>query len=433
MKKHKINIVTLGCSKNVVDSEHLYTQLKASNYEVVHNSNKTDAHTVIINTCGFIKDAKEESINTILQFANAKDHGKLKKLYVIGCLTERYKTDLEKEIPEVDMYFGQESTKEILEALHIDYKQELIGERLISTPSHFAYLKISEGCDRTCSFCAIPLIRGKHKSVAFETLIHEAQFLAKNGAKELILIAQDLSYYGLDLYKQNRLAELLTELEKIDGIERIRLHYAYPAGFPEEVIGIMKRSAKICNYIDIPIQHISDNVLKAMRRGHTKQKTLDLIVKMRLEIPDIAIRTTLLVGHPGETEQDFEELKEFVRAMRFDRLGLFTYSPEENTHAGDNLEDLIPEEVKQQRAEEIMAIQQEISLEKNRAMVGKTYKVLIDRKEGDYFVGRTEYDSPEVDNEVLITSGNSQPAIGKFYNVNITQADDFDLFGRIIE
>lgn len=432
MKKHKINIVTLGCSKNVVDSEHLYTQLKASNYEVVHNSNATDAHTVIINTCGFIKDAKEESINTILQFANVKEHGKLKRLYVIGCLTERYKTELEKEIPEVDMYFGQESTKEILEALHIDYKQELIGERLISTPSHFAYLKISEGCDRTCSFCAIPLIRGKHKSVAFETLVHEAQYLAKNGAKELILIAQDLSYYGLDLYKKNRLAELLTELEKIDGIERIRLHYAYPAGFPEEVIGIMKRSEKICNYIDIPIQHISDKVLQAMRRGHTKQKTLDLIVKMRLEIPDIVIRTTLLVGHPGETEQDFEELKEFVRAMRFDRLGVFTYSPEENTHAGDNLEDTIPEEVKQQRAEEIMAIQQEISLENNRARVGKTYKVLIDRKEGDYFIGRTEYDSPEVDNEVLITSGNSQPAIGKFYNVNITKADDFDLFGEIV-
>lgn len=427
----KINIITLGCSKNLVDSENLATQINNKNIEFTFDKFNFDADTVIINTCGFIADAKEESINTILEFAEAKKSGKIENLYVMGCLSERYKDDLAKDIPEVDEYFGVNDMQEIVEQLHIDYKKELLGERVISTPSHFAYLKISEGCDRTCAFCAIPLIRGKHISVPQEILISQAENLAKKGVKELILIAQDLSYYGLDIYKKQKLPELVEKLSEIKGIEIIRLHYAYPANFPEDILTVMHEKKNIAKYLDIPFQHISDNVLARMKRRYNKQKTISLINKIRKEVPGIAIRTTILVGFPGENESDFEELKVFIKEMRFDRLGVFTYSEEENTYGGDNYEDDVPEEVKQARADEIMEIQQNISYEINQKKIGKLFKVIIDKETEDYYIGRTEFDSPEVDNEVLIKK-EKDLKIGEIYTIKIISAEEFDLYGELV-
>ncbi len=426
----KINIITLGCSKNTVDSETLATQLGAGNIEFVFDNYNYNTKTVVINTCGFIADAKEQSINTILNFAKAKTDKQIDNLYVIGCLSERYKEYLEKEIPEVDNYFGVNNLKEIVETLKVDFKKELLGERVISTPKHYAYLKISEGCDRKCSFCAIPLIRGKHKSVTMELLIKQAKNLAKGGVKELILIAQDLSYYGLDIYKKQKLPELIDKLSNIKGIKRIRLHYAYPANFPSEVIEIMKKHKNICKYIDIPFQHINNNVLKKMKRGHDKKLIFKLIEKFRTEIPNIAIRTTIIVGYPGETEDNFDELKEFVKKIKFERLGVFTYSEEEDTFAGNNFDDNITDKIKQARADEIMQIQQQISLELNKNKIGKIYEIVIDREEHDFYIGRTEFDSPEVDNEVLINK-NIKLQIGNYYNVKITDAGDFDLYAEL--
>ncbi len=426
-KKNKINIVTLGCSKNLYDSEVLMGQLKANQKEVVHEE---EGNIVVINTCGFIENAKEESINTILEFVERKEEGEVDKVFVTGCLSERYKPDLEKEIPNVDQYFGTRELPLLLKALGADYKKELVGERLSTTPQHFAYLKIAEGCDRPCSFCAIPLMRGGHKSTPIEDLVTEAQKLAAKGVKELLLIAQDLTYYGLDLYKKRALADLLKELVKVEGIQWIRLHYLFPTGFPEDVLDLIRKEPKICNYIDIPLQHIADPVLKSMRRGTTKERTDKLLHLMREKVPGIAIRTTLIVGYPGETEEDFEVLKEWVREMRFERLGVFTYSHEENTHAY-NLEDDVPAEIKQERANEVMAIQQKISAEHNQAMVGQKYRVLIDRKEGDFFIGRTELDSPDVDNEVLVEA--DYLPTGEFVEVEITSAEDYDLFAVVVE
>ena len=426
----KINIVTLGCSKNTVDSEQLGGQLSASGLEIIYDQYNYNAETVVINTCGFINDAKEESVNTILDFAQAKTEGKIKHLYVMGCLAERYKKDLEKDIPEADEFFGVNNLKEVVETLQADYRKELIGERKLSAASHFAYLKISEGCDRHCSFCAIPLIRGKHRSIPLEDLISEAQKLADKGVKELILIAQDLSYYGLDLYKKPMLPELLEKLAKIKNLGRIRLHYAYPALFPEAVFKVMREHKNICNYIDIPLQHISDKMLKIMRRGYGKEKTLDIINKFRKEVPGVALRTTLLVGHPGETEADFQELIDFVNEQKFERLGVFTYSHEEDTHAGDTMQDSIPEKEKNRRAELIMDIQKKIAYEHNAEKIGKVFEVLIDREDDDFFVGRTEFDSPEVDNEVLIEKSKNMQR-GEFYNIEITDAGDYELFGKL--
>lgn len=428
LKKNKINVITLGCSKNVYDSEVLMGQLKASGKDVVHEE---EGNIVVINTCGFINNAKEESINTILEFMQKKEDGEVDKVFVTGCLSERYKPDLQKEIPNVDAYFGTTELPSLLKALGADYRHELIGERLTTTPKNYAYLKIAEGCDRPCSFCAIPLMRGKHKSTPIEHLVTEAEKLADNGVKELILIAQDLTYYGLDLYKKRNLAELLEALVKVDGIEWIRLHYAFPTGFPMDVLDVMNREAKICNYLDIPLQHISDSILKSMRRGTTKEKTTKLIQEFRTIVPNMTIRTTLIVGYPGETEDDFQTLKEWVREMRFERLGCFTYSHEENTHAY-NLEDDVPEDVKQQRANEIMELQSQISWELNQEKIGKTFKVVIDRKEGTYFVGRTEFDSPDVDNEVLIDASKVYLKTGEFTTVKITEAADFDLFAEVV-
>ena len=428
LKKNKINVVTLGCSKNVYDSEVLMGQLKASGKDVAHEE---EGNIVVINTCGFINNAKEESINTILEFMQKKEDGEVDKVFVTGCLSERYKPDLQKEIPNVDAYFGTTELPSLLKALGADYKHELIGERLTTTPKNYAYLKIAEGCDRPCSFCAIPLMRGKHKSTPIEHLVTEAEKLAANGVKELILIAQDLTYYGLDLYKKRNLAELLEALVKVDGIEWIRLHYAFPTGFPMDVLDVMNLEPKICNYLDIPLQHISDSILKSMRRGTTKEKTTKLIQEFRAIVPNMTIRTTLIVGYPGETEDDFQTLKEWVREMRFERLGCFTYSHEENTHAY-NLEDDIPEEVKQQRANDIMELQSQISWELNQEKIGKTFKVVIDRKEGTYFVGRTEFDSPDVDNEVLIDATKVYLKTGEFTTVKITDAADFDLYGEVV-
>lgn len=427
LKKNRINVVTLGCSKNVYDSEVLMGQLKASGKDVVHEQ---DGNVVVINTCGFINNAKEESVNTILHYMQKKEDGEVDKVFVTGCLSERYKPDLEKEIPNVDQYFGTTELPSLLKALGADYKHELIGERLTSTPKNYAYLKIAEGCDRPCSFCAIPLMRGKHKSTPIEDLVIEAEKLAASGVKELILIAQDLTYYGLDLYKKRNLAELLENLVKVEGIEWIRLHYAFPTGFPMDVLDIMNREPKICNYLDIPLQHISDSILKSMRRGTTKEKTTKLLKEFRAKVPEMTIRTTLIVGYPGETEEDFEILKEWVKEMRFERLGCFTYSHEENTHAY-NLEDDVPEEVKLQRANEIMEIQSQISWELNQEKIGKAYKVVIDRKEGNYFVGRTEFDSPDVDNEVLIDATKTYLKTGEFTTVKITEAEDFDLYAEV--
>lgn len=429
LKKNKINVITLGCSKNVYDSEVLMGQLKASGKEVVHEE---EGNIVVINTCGFINNAKEESVNTILEYMHKKEEGEVDKVFVTGCLSERYKPDLQKEIPNVDQYFGTTELPGLLKALGADYKHELIGERLTTTPKNYAYLKIAEGCDRPCSFCAIPLMRGKHKSTPIENLVTEAEKLAANGVKELILIAQDLTYYGLDLYKKRNLAELLENLVKVEGIEWIRLHYAFPTGFPMDVLDLMNREPKICNYLDIPLQHISDSILKSMRRGTTKEKTTKLLKAFRAAVPDITIRTTLIVGYPGETEEDYQTLKEWVKEMRFERLGCFTYSHEENTHAF-NLEDNVPQEVKQERANEIMEIQSQISWELNQEKIGKEFKVVIDRKEGEYFIGRTESDSPDVDNEVLIEASKTYLKTGEFAYVKITDAADFDLYAEVVK
>ncbi len=432
-KPKKINVITMGCSKNLVDSEHLMAQLQANKIEVMHQTDDLDYDAVIINTCGFIADAKEESIEMILDAVDAKKSGDIEKVYVMGCLSERYKKELPYEIDEVDGFFGATDADliKITEDLGAKYKKELIGERVLTTPSHYAYLKISEGCDRTCSFCAIPKIRGKHKSVAKEILIREATFLAEKGVKELILIAQDLVLYGIDIYKKQALAELLKELVQIPGIEWIRLHYTYPTNFPLDVLKLMKEETKINNYIDIPLQHINDRILKSMKRNHDTELTRDLVKAMRAEVPNIAIRTTFIVGYPGETPEEFEQLKEFVRESRFDRMGVFTYSPEENTSAFDIADD-VPEEIKNSRKEELMHIQEEISLENNQNRLGKEYRVLIDRIESDYFIGRTEFDSPEVDNEVLIEYDSCDLEIGEFYTVRINSVDSFDLFAELV-
>lgn len=426
IKKNTINVVTLGCSKNVYDSEVLMGQLKAGGKEVVHEK---EGNIVVINTCGFINNAKEESINTILDYVQQKEAGLVDKVFVMGCLSERYKPDLEKEIPDVDQYFGTSELPALLKVLGADYKHELIGERLTTTPKNYAYLKISEGCDRPCSFCAIPLMRGSHISTPIEDLVTEAEKLAAKGVKELILIAQDITYYGLDLYKKRALADLLRALVKVEGIEWIRIHYAFPTGFPMDVLEVMKTEPKICNYLDIPLQHISDKILTSMKRGTTQEKTTKLLNKFREAVPEMAIRTTLIVGYPGETEEDFQALKEFVKTMRFDRLGCFTYSHEENTTAYE-LADDVPEEVKLQRANEIMELQSQISWELNQAKVGKVFRCLIDRKEGNYFVGRTEYDSPDVDNEVLIDAKKHYVKIGDFTDVKIIEAADYDLYAE---
>ena len=426
LNKNKINVITLGCSKNTYDSEVLMGQLKASGKDVVHEQ---EGNIVVINTCGFINNAKEESINTILEYVDKKENGIVDKVFVTGCLSERYRPDLEKEIPNVDQYFGTTDLPLLLKALGADYKHELLGERLTTTPKNYAYLKIAEGCDRPCSFCAIPIMRGKHVSQSIEKLVKEAEGLAKNGVKELILIAQDLTYYGLDLYKKRNLAELLENLVKVEGIEWIRLHYAFPTGFPMDVLDLMKREPKICNYIDIPLQHISDNILKSMRRGTTKEKTTKLLKDFRAAVPGMTIRTTLIVGYPGETQEDFETMRDWVQEMKFERLGCFTYSHEENTHAY-LLEDDVPEDVKQARAAEIMDLQSQISWDLNQEKVGQTFKCIIDRKEGQYFVGRTEFDSPDVDNEVLIDASKFYVKTGDFVNVKIIDATEFDLYGE---
>ena len=426
IKKNKINVVTLGCSKNIYDSEVLMGQLRANNKEVVHEE---EGNVVVINTCGFIDNAKEESVNTILEYVKRKEQGDVDKVFVTGCLSERYKPDLEKEIPDVDAYFGTTDLPALLKVLEADYKHELLGERLVTTPKSYAYLKIAEGCDRPCSFCAIPIMRGKHRSKPIGELVDEAKNLAAKGIRELILIAQDLTYYGLDLYKKRNLADLLRELVKVDGIEWIRLHYAFPTGFPMDVLEVMREEPKICNYIDIPLQHISDSVLKSMRRGTNMDKTNRLLESFREQVPGIAIRTTLIVGYPGETEKDFAELKEWVRSTRFDRLGCFTYSHEENTHAF-SLDDDVPEAVKKQRANEIMEIQSQISWELNQEKIGKVYRCIMDRKEGNHFIGRTEQDSPDVDNEVLIDAAEHYLKIGEFVDIEITAATDFDLYGK---
>ncbi len=432
LKKNKVNVVTLGCSKNLVDSEVLMGQLKANKFEVEHEGTSDDHQVVIINTCGFVDNAKQESIDTILRYVEAKKEGAVEKVYVTGCLSERYKKDLEKEIPEVDAYFGTRELPKILKTLKADYKHELVGERLLTTPQHYAYFKISEGCDRPCSFCAIPLMRGGHVSVPIEELAGRAKTLAAKGTRELLLIAQDLTYYGLDIYKKRQLASLVDQLSDVEGIDWIRLHYAFPSGFPMEVLDVMKARPNVCNYLDMPLQHISDNMLTSMRRGITKQKTIDLVNKIRDKVPDIALRTTLIAGYPGETEKDHEEMLKWVEETKFERLGIFTYSHEENTHA-HLLKDDVSEKIKRKRADAVMAVQQEISHQLNQQKIGQTFKVLFDRKEGEFFIGRTEFDSPDVDNEVLVKADeNTYLRIGDFANVTITEATDFDLYGTLI-
>jgi ribosomal protein S12 methylthiotransferase len=431
LKKNKVNVVTLGCSKNLYDSEVLMGQLKANRFDVVHESSEEDAGIVIINTCGFIDNAKQESIDTILRFAEAKERGQLDKVYVTGCLSERYKPELEKEIPEVDAWFGTRDLPRLLKTLKADYKHELVGERLLTTPAHFAYFKISEGCDRPCSFCAIPLMRGGHVSIPMEQLVEQAKNLARNGTRELLLIAQDSTYYGLDIYKDRKLAELMRRLSDVEGIEWIRLHYAFPSGFPLDVLEVMNERSNICNYLDMPLQHVSNSMLKQMRRGTTREKTTELVNTIRSRVPGIALRTTLISGFPGETESDHQEVLDWIQQMQFERLGVFTYSHEEQTHAYSFADD-VPAEVKQQRAAEIMEVQEGISAALNEKKVGKTFKVLIDRKEGAYFIGRTEFDSPEVDNEVLIEANDAQYlAPGSFVNVRIDRSEAFDLFGTV--
>ena len=430
-KQTKVNIVTLGCSKNLVDSEVLLTQLRGNGVNAVHESKDDDANVVVINTCGFIDNAKQESIDTILRYVDAKEEGVVDKVYVTGCLSQRYKDDLEKEIPEVDAWFGTRDLSRMLKVFKANYKQELVGERILTNPSHFAYLKISEGCDRPCSFCAIPIMRGGHISRPMDELVLEASNLAKNGTKELLLIAQDSTYYGLDLYKKRNLAELLQRLSDVEGIDWIRLHYAFPTGFPMDALDVMAERSNICKYIDIPLQHGSTRMLQLMRRGTTREKTEDLLLKIRDKVPGIAIRTTMIVGHPGETEADYQELTDFVEKSRFDRMGVFAYSHEENTHSY-SMPDDVPAEVKQQRLDDIMEVQQNISLDLNTNKIGKTYKVLIDRKEGGNFIGRTEFDSPEVDNEVIIESPDNYLRIGDFVNVKVTSASEFDVTGEVM-
>lgn len=429
-KKNVINVVTLGCSKNIYDSEVLMGQLKANGKEVRHEAE--EGNIIVINTCGFIDNAKQESIDTILDFVQKKEEGTVDQVFVTGCLSERYKPDLEKEIPDVDQYFGTRDLPKLLKALGADYKHELVGERLTTTPQHFTYMKIAEGCDRPCSFCAIPLMRGGHKSTPIEDLVTQAEKLAAKGVKELILIAQDLTYYGLDLYKERKLADLLRALVKVEGIEWIRLHYLFPTGFPEDVLDVIREEPKVCKYIDIPLQHISDPVLKSMRRGTTMERTNRLLDAMREKVPGIAIRTTLIAGYPGETEEDFRTMADWVREQKFERLGVFTYSHEENTHAY-HLEDDVPDDVKRERADAIMAIQQEISWDKNQELVGKTFRVLVDRVEGEHFVARTEFDSPDVDNEVLIPAKDTYLRVGDFAEVRILEATDYDLMGEVVE
>lgn len=428
----KINVITLGCSKNTVDSEHLMARLAAAGYEVVFDSERVDADTVVINTCGFIGDAKRESIETILAAAAAKQAGRIKHLFVIGCLSERYADELRAEIPEVDDYFGARDWSGIIAALGAESRDDLATERMLTTPDHYAYLKISEGCNWLCGYCAIPLIRGKHVSVPIETVLEEARWLAARGVRELMVIAQDTTYYGIDLYGRRRLSDLLAELCRIDGIEWVRLHYAYPASFPDEVIDTMAREPKICKYLDIPFQHISDRMLSAMKRRHTKAEAMDLIRRLRERIPDIALRTTLLVGYPTETEADVAELEEFVREVRFDRLGVFPYSEEEGTYSAENLPDDVPDEEKQRRADRIMALQERISLENNLARVGRVMRVVVDSRQGDYYVARSEYDSPEVDQEILIPAAGRRLLRGRFYDVRVTGAEDYDLYAEAI-
>jgi ribosomal protein S12 methylthiotransferase len=430
LKKNKVNVVTLGCAKNIFDSEVMMAQLKANDYQVEHESEDQDASIVIINTCGFIDNAKEESINTILAWAKEKEKGNVDKVLVTGCLGERYRDVLEKDIPEVDGIFGTRELPRLLKTLKADYKHELVGERLLTTPSHYAYFKIAEGCDRPCSFCAIPLMRGKHTSTPMEDLVNQAKGLAKNGVKELILIAQDLTFYGLDLYKDRKLSDLLKHLSDVEGIDWIRLQYAYPSGFPLDVLDVMNERDNICKYLDMPLQHGTTKMLQAMRRGITREKTDDLIATIRDRVNNIALRTTLITGFPGETEDDFKELKDWVQKTEFDRLGVFTYSHEENTHAF-TMKDDVPVRVKKKRANEIMEIQSEISLKKNQAKVGQEVKVLIDRAEGEYFIGRTQYDSPEVDNEVIIHSPDNYLRIGDFVQAVVTDAEMYDLFAEL--
>ncbi len=430
LKKDKVNVITLGCAKNLVDSEVMITQLKGNGINTAHESVKDDANVVVINTCGFIDNAKQESIDTILRFADAKTEGKIEKLYVTGCLSQRYKDELEKDIPEVDAYFGTMELPLLLRKFNADYKHELVGERITTTSRHYAYMKISEGCDRPCSFCAIPLMRGKHRSRSIEELVQETKNLAKNGTKELLLIAQDSTYYGLDLYQKRNLADLLKNLSDVEGIEWIRLHYAFPSGFPLDVLDVMAERSNICNYLDMPLQHGSNEMLKLMRRGITRQKTEALLHIIREKIPNITLRTTLIAGHPGETQTEFDEMMDFVEKSRFDRLGIFAYSHEEGTHSF-SMKDDVPEKVKQKRVQEVMDLQERISLEKNQEKIGKTLKVMIDRKEGDYFIGRTEADSPEVDNEVLIPAQNQYLRIGDFTDIEIADAEAFDLFGAV--
>lgn len=432
LKKDKVNIVTLGCSKNLVDSEVMLTQLKGNGINTTHEAQNDDANIIVINTCGFIDNAKQESVDTILRYVDAKEEGLVDKVYVTGCLSHRYKDDLEKEIPQVDAFFGTMELPALLKKFKADYKHELVGERITTTSNHYAYLKIAEGCDRPCSFCAIPLMRGGHRSRPIEELVLEAKNLARNGTKELLLIAQDSTYYGLDLYKKRNLADLMRNLSDVDGIDWIRLHYAFPTGFPMDVLDVMAERDNICNYLDIPLQHGSTNMLKLMRRGTTREKTEVLLDKMRQRVPDIGIRTTLIAGHPGETEADFTDMVDFVEKSRFDRLGIFTYSHEENTHSY-TFEDDVPEEVKQERANHVMEIQEEISREINEKKIGKTLKVLIDKKESGNFVGRTEHDSPEVDNEVLIDAKAHYLRVGDFANIKITDATEFDLYGEPVD
>jgi ribosomal protein S12 methylthiotransferase len=432
LKKNKVNVVTLGCSKNIYDSEVLMAQLKANKFDVEHEAKQDDSEIVIINTCGFIDNAKQESIDTILRYAQAKKEGQVDKVYVTGCLSQRYKDELEKEIPEVDAYFGTRELPRMLKTLKADYKHELVGERLLTTPSHYAYFKIAEGCDRPCSFCAIPIMRGAHRSTPIEDLVKQAESLAAKGVKELMLIAQDLTYYGLDIYKKRALAELVDRLADVEGIEWIKLHYAFPTGFPMDVLDVMRNRSNVCNYLDMPLQHGSSRMLKAMRRGTTREKTEKLIADIRDRVPGIAIRTTLIAGYPGETEEDFQEMYDWVEKSRFERLGIFTYSHEENTHA-HKFEDDVPADLKRERADAIMELQSGISYDLNQKHIGQVRKVLFDRAEGDYFIGRTEFDSPEVDNEVLIKAADNYVRIGDFAPILITSADHYDLYGKLAE
>ena len=432
LKKNKVNVVTLGCSKNIFDSEVMMAQLKANKFDVEHEAKQDDSEIVIINTCGFIDNAKQESIDTILRYAEAKKEGQVDKVYVTGCLSQRYKEDLETEIPEVDAFFGTRELPRLLKTLKADYKHELVGERLLTTPNHYSYFKIAEGCDRPCSFCAIPLMRGKHVSTPMDQLVNNAKSLASQGVKELMMIAQDLTYYGLDIYKKRNLAELVDKLADVNGIDWIRLHYAYPSGFPMDVLDVMRERENVCNYLDMPLQHGSTNMLKAMRRGITAEKTEKLVQDIRAKVPEIALRTTLIAGYPGETEKDFQEMYDFVERTRFDRLGIFTYSHEENTHA-HNFEDDVPEQLKRERADAIMELQSGISFELNQEKIGKEFKVLWDRVEGDYFIGRTEFDSPEVDNEILVKKAEGYVRIGDFSKVKVTSADHYDLYGSLVD